>query len=124
MPTNFQKAVPNCCGVMLFLVGYELINPSRCESLPMFLNSFFILLYYSYKMYIQYLERLHPAVMEICYILKDMKCTTCKGEILLFFLNSFSIIATKHIYKTSKGCAQQLESYEMTCAFRENWISI
>ena len=92
MATSFQKAAPNCCGVILVLVGYELINPSRCESLPMFLNSFFILLFYSYKMYIQCLERLCPAIMEICYILKDMKCTTYKGEILLLFLKSFFIL--------------------------------
>jgi hypothetical protein len=57
---------------MSYLGGYELNNYCKGEFLAVLLNSFFILLYYSYETRLQIFVKLRPAVMEIFYIWEGM----------------------------------------------------
>ena len=115
MSTKFQKAAPSHCGDMLFLVRYELSKHCRSEFLSVFFHCFFILLYYTYETRVQNFERLRPVIVEIYYFWYDMNCPDTAGvSFCLFFLILFSfcsIIATKHVYKISKGCTQSLWRY-------------
>ena len=98
------------------------------------LNSFFILLYYSYETHLQILERLCPAVVEICFIWEDMRGTiAARVSFHPFFLIHFlfcSIIAMKRIYKFSKSCTQQLwryvylGGYEVSHNYRSEFLTV
>ena len=82
-------------------------NVYRCEFLFVFFNSFFKLLYYSYEICLQNFEELQIWV-EIGWTLSTG--ASFYSFSLILFLNC-STIATKSVYKISKGSMQWLKSY-------------
>ena len=97
------------------MVGNRRNNVYRYEFLFVFFNSFFKLLYYSYEICLRNIERIHAAVEELHQIWVEIGWTMSTGASfclfsLILFLNC-STIATKSVYKISKGSMQWLKSY-------------
>ena len=100
----------------------------RWEFLFIFFNSFFKLLYYSYKICLLIIKRIRAAVEELHQFWVEIGWTMSTGASfcsfsLILFLNC-STIATKSVYKISKGSVQRLKSYRFGWKLHEQCLQV